>query len=178
MPSRFDAEPLMHIVWEDAQELHANAWNPNVVFRPEVKLLEHSILTNGWIQPILINTGRTIIDGFHRWSLAKDSAALKARYKGMVPCVVLDLSEADAMLMTVRINRAKGQHAAVRMSDLVQDLVEQKGLAPSQVAQGIGASVDEVQLLLTRDVFKSKNLADVPYSQAWTVADNGRKNPR
>jgi len=31
----------------------------------EMNLIEKSILKTGWIQPILVNTNRTIIDGFH-----------------------------------------------------------------------------------------------------------------
>ena len=173
--SMFKDEPLMNIEWHDAQMLRANGWNPNVVFRPELKLLEFSILRSGWVQPIIINGNQLIIDGFHRWSLSKDSNALKAKYKGQVPCVVMDISDPEAMLLTVRINRAKGSHAAVRMSDLVQELITTYGYTMVQVAEGIGAAPGEVDLLLERDVFKAKNLASAPYSEAWVPRESRHK---
>lgn len=170
--SIFAREPIMNVEWQDAQTLRANGWNPNVVFRPELRLLELSILRTGWVQPILINRDLLIIDGFHRWSLSKDSNALKAKYKGQVPCVVMNISDPEAMLLTVRINRAKGSHAAVRMSDLVRTLVDTYGYTAAQIEEGIGAGPGEVQLLLERDVFKSKNLAAAPYSQAWVPRES------
>lgn len=174
--SMFANEPIMKVSWQDAQLLRANAWNPNVVMRPELKLLEHSILTTGWVQPILVNPADIIIDGFHRWTLSLHSERLKARYKGQVPCCVLPLSEAEAMLMTVRINRAKGSHAAVRMSDLVRTLVQVHGYTPAQIEQGIGASPGEVELLLQRDVFKHKDLKDAPFSRAWVPREGTDRN--
>ena len=41
--------PIDSIEWIDAELLTANDYNPNVVLRHEFKLLEHSLLKNGWI---------------------------------------------------------------------------------------------------------------------------------
>ena len=35
-----------------------------------MKLLTQSILTNGWTLPIVVREDYTIIDGFHRWTVA------------------------------------------------------------------------------------------------------------
>ena len=48
------------------------------------------------------------IDGFHRWTLSLRSERLKGKYNGDVPCCLLNTDLPEAMLMTVRINRAKG----------------------------------------------------------------------
>ena len=53
--------PIDNIKWLDANELNGNDYNPNVVFTPELKLLETSILKTGWVQPILISKDKTII---------------------------------------------------------------------------------------------------------------------
>lgn len=66
-------DPINSIQWLDAGTLKANHYNPNVVMNTELRLLERSILQTGWIQPILVNANRIIIDGFHRWSLSKIS---------------------------------------------------------------------------------------------------------
>lgn len=173
--SLFAQEPIMNIQWEDAQLLRPNGWNPNVVFTPELRLLEHSILTTGWVQPVLINSKSLIIDGFHRWTLSMKSDPIKARYRGQVPCCILPLNDPQAMMLTVRINRAKGQHAAVRMSDLVMALVHDHGYSKAAVAKGIGASMDEVELLLCPDVFVARDLKNAPYSRAWVPRETGHE---
>lgn len=170
----FKSDPVCMIEWVPALELNANAWNPNVVFKQELKLLETSIMRTGWIQPILISKLGTIIDGFHRWRLAQDSKQLMERYKGKVPCARLDVDEAEAKMLTVRINRAKWTHVAVRMAEIVQQLVDEHGLLPEQIAVGIGAGRDEVDLLYQNSIFKARNLADAPYSKAWYPAEGGR----
>ena len=130
-------DPINRIEWRVASALNANDYNPNVVFTPELKLLERSILKTGWVQPILITKNGTIIDGFHRHRLAQDSAKLKEKYGGKVPCAVMDISETEAMVVTIRMNRAKGSHVAVRMSEIVRNLIDNMGVLPEELAQDI-----------------------------------------
>ena len=160
-------EPIMNVEWRDAAALQANSWNPNVVFTPELRLLERSILKCGWIQPIIVNPDGLVIDGFHRWRLSQDSAPIKERYHGKVPCVVMNLSKPEAMLLTIRINRAKGSHVAVQMSEIVRELVDAHNYDPKQIADNIGATMDEIDLLYQDGVFKMKNIKDYKYSKAW-----------
>ena len=159
-------DPIMRIQWKPAELLTANGWNPNYVMDDELRLIETSILRNGWVQPILVRPNDEIVDGFHRWRLAQDSKLLKAKYDGFVPCVTLDISEAEAMMLTVRINRAKGKHAALRMSGLVRALLD-KGLEREEIARGIGATLDEVETLSHEDVFAMKGTREYRYSQSW-----------
>lgn len=170
-------EPLMSIRWLPADDLVANSYNPNRVFSPELKLLEANILAIGWVQPILVNTEGVIIDGFHRWVLSRESPAFQARWKRMVPCAVLDIPREEAMMLTVRMNRAKGSHISVDMSALVKRLVNEHGLSKQAIAEGIGGTQDEVTLLLQDNVFKAKGVADHKYSRAW-VPKESRRDPR
>lgn len=167
----FPTEPLMNVEWVKAESLKANSYNPNVVFSPELRLLEYSILQTGWIQPILVSADNTIIDGFHRWRLAQDGKALQARYRGYVPVVRLPLDRPAAMLMTIRINRAKGTHVALRMSEIVHELIEEHHLDPQEIAQNIGAGLDEVRLLAQDGVFAAKDIKNYKYSKAWIPAE-------
>jgi ParB-like chromosome segregation protein Spo0J len=168
-------DPINQVKWLPAVELDGNDYNPNMVMTPELRLLERSILLTGWVQPILITRDRIIIDGFHRWRLALDSSKLKARYNGLVPCAELDVDRATAMIMTVRMNRAKGVHAAFRMSAVIKELVDQHGVDLSTLAQEIGATKDEINLLYQEGVFSSKNIDKYKYSDAWYPAENGKK---
>ena len=60
-------EPIDNIQWVESSKLKPNNWNPNRVLKAEFDLLVYNIQTLGWVQPIIINTNYTIIDGFHRW---------------------------------------------------------------------------------------------------------------
>lgn len=161
------SHPIDNIVWMQASKLRGNDYNPNVVHNPELRLLEHSLLATGWIQPILINPNNIIIDGFHRASLARDSKRLKARDDGLCPCAILDVSDAEARLMTIRINRAKGTHVAIRMSDIVKELIDDYGMTKEEIRQGIGATSAEIDLLYAGDVFIQKDIKNAKYSNAW-----------
>jgi ParB-like chromosome segregation protein Spo0J len=165
-------EPISKIEWRSADSLQANDYNPNVVFTPELRLLELSILRHGWIQPVIIREDGTIIDGFHRWALSRDSKALRAKYGGQLPCVVFRLSDEDAMLLTIRMNRAKGTHVALRMAHLVKRLIDVCGAAPDYIAREIGASRAEVDLLYQDNLFKARKLDQAPYSEAWAPAES------
>src|SRR5688500_8808372 len=61
-------EPVDCIVWERGDKVFANDYNPNSVAPPEMKLLEVSILEDGYTQPIVtFDEGelKTVVDGFH-----------------------------------------------------------------------------------------------------------------
>jgi hypothetical protein len=162
-----ESDPVCNIEWIHAGQLEANSYNPNVCFNAELRLLERSILLTGWVQPVLISRENMIIDGFHRTRLALDSRALMDRYGGMVPCSRLDVDRPTAMIMTIRMNRAKGSHVAIRMSEVVRELVADHGIDKRAVADEIGATMDEIDLLLQDGVFKKKNIKDYKYSKAW-----------
>ena len=167
----FNSEPVMNIIWRRAVELEANGWNPNVVFDAELKLLERSILQCGWIQPIIINPDGLIIDGFHRWRLSIESAAIAVKYHKLVPCVVMQVTKPEAMLLTIRINRAKGSHVAFQMSAIVRELIDVHHYDRQEIAQNIGAMLDEIDLLYQDGVFKMKNIADYRFGKAWYPAE-------
>lgn len=160
-------DPICRIEWKHVDSLNPNSWNPNVVLTKELRLLEYSILASGWIQPILVNGNGIIIDGFHRWTLAKTSKQLQEKYDGQVPCVILGISDAKAMLQTIRINRAKGSHVACRMSEIIKRLVNEFDMPTEQIEIEIGAHPGEVALLYQDSIFKEKGVDKVPYSPAW-----------
>jgi ParB-like chromosome segregation protein Spo0J len=159
--------PIERIEWVDTADLVANSYNPNVVYNKELDLLAHSIIKNGWIQPILITQDNIIIDGFHRYSLAINHKGVREYSNGKVPCVRMELTEAERMFLTIRINRAKGSHIAVKMHEIIVSLVEDHGISLKQVCKEIGATKAEVELLLQDDVFKKLDIQNHKYSKAW-----------
>lgn len=168
-------DPIARIEWRDVDTLDANDYNPNHVFGPEMRLLERSILAMGWVQPILVTRDGVIVDGFHRATLARTSAAIRERYGAAVPCAVLDLTRPAAMMTTIRINRAKGTHAALHMHAIVRELIETHGFDPQEVAAEIGATIEEIDLLRQEDVFEAKGTPAHRYSRAWVPTETRPK---
>ena len=166
MESSKEKQPISNVQWIDVNLLSANDYNPNVVFSDEMKLLRFSIKKNGWIQPILVTQDYCIIDGFHRATLAKMNKDITI--DGKVPVVVMQMNEAERMMLTIRINRAKGSHVAVKMADIIHKLVNDYGIPLQQVCDGIGARKEEVELLLMDNVFQAKGIDEhTKYSKAW-----------
>ena len=163
----FNNEPISQIKWVDARNLKANDYNPNVVLNQELKLLEFSILKQGWIQPILVSDDGEIIDGYHRYWLSTHSDAIIEKYGYQVPVVSLDLDIVERMLLTIRINRAKGNHIAFKMHEIVYRLLNDFHIPPERVAEEIGASKKEIDLLSKKDVFEALDIEHYEYSKAW-----------
>jgi ParB-like chromosome segregation protein Spo0J len=161
------SHPLENVKWLLASTLNANAYNPNVVFTPELRLLERSLLLTGWVQPVLVSKDLTIIDGFHRRCLAMESKALQKRDHGKVPCAILDVEPWQAMVLTIRMNRAKGTHVAAKMHDIVRELIDKHNLDPQEIALEIGATREEIDLLYQDGVFSAKKIKDHVFSKAW-----------
>jgi len=159
--------PIETIEWIDPKELKANDYNPNVVFTKEMRLLEFSMKRQGWIQPILVAKSMIIIDGFHRYMISKKNDWL-------IPCCVLDIDETERKLLTIRINRAKGSHVAVKMSDIIKSLIAD-GVSVEHIAEGIGGDKAEVELLSRESVFEKFNLDGHEYSRSWVPRNVKKK---
>ncbi len=143
-------QPVAAVRWVMPDTLRANAYNPNTVFGPEMRLLKLSILDHGWTQPIVARRDGEIVDGFHRWTLARTDADVQALTGGLCPVVFLDaVTLEEQMLATVRHNRARGQHGVVRMGAIVRAL--------------LGAGMNEVMVgsLLQMEDEEVERLADL-----------------
>lgn len=169
--------PISRVQWEDVNNLRANSYNPNHVLTPEMKLLRHSILIQGWIQPILVSHDPEagegvyeIIDGFHRYSLAKTDPEVNHLTGGRVPVVIMEMTRSERMMLTIRINRARGNHMAFKMHEIVAELVHDLGVTIPEICLKIGADKHEVELLLQENVFQKKDVKNHTYSKAWVPA--------
>lgn len=159
--------PIDNIEWVDPTTLRANGYNPNVVLTQELNLLKHSLLAQGWLQPVLASTEGEIIDGYHRWWLSHNDKDVMKMSEGKVPVAFLDLTEAERMTLTIRINRAKGNHVAYKMHEIVYKLNKELGMDLDTIAKEIGANKKEVELLMQEGVFSVKDTQNHKYSKAW-----------
>lgn len=162
-------QPINNIQWIPVTELQCNDYNPNHVFQQELELIHTSIKRNGWLQPILINQDKTIIDGYHRVTLLKTSKTLYNQTGGKVPCITLNLTKPEQILLTIRINRAKGTHTAYKLHEAITQLHQDYNIPVEVLSKEIGANKEEIQLLLQENIFTQKQYNETTlYNQAWT----------
>jgi hypothetical protein len=140
------AHPLDLVEWVEPSTLKANDYNPNHVFTKEMQLLKLSILEDGWTQPVVVTPDGVIVDGFHRWTLASTDEDVRRVSGGMVPVVrTRPRDAARQRAATVRHNRARGQHAILRMKEIVNAMLEK--MTREEVATSLGMEMEEVDRL-------------------------------
>ena len=147
--------PLSSLQWGDRDALHANDYNPNKVSEDNLKLLTQSILTNGWTLPIVVRPDYTIIDGFHRWTVA-GREPLHTKLGGKVPVVIVDHHGDDSadVYGTITHNRARGTHLLEPMKAIVKRLLDE-GKTVNEIGKQLGMKPEEVFRLsgFTREEF-------------------------
>ena len=147
--------PLSSLQWVDRERLRANDYNPNKLTEDNLKLLTQSILTNGWTLPIVVRPDYTIIDGFHRWTVA-GREPLKTALKGKVPVVIVDHHGDDSadVYGTITHNRARGTHLLEPMKAIVKRLLDD-GKNIKEISKELGMKPEEIFRLsgFTRDEF-------------------------
>ena len=171
--SPFRNEPVDFVKWVASDEVYANDYNPNSVAPPEMELLAHSILSDGYTQPIVTfptSFGREVVDGFHRNRVGKENSDVRFRVMGYLPVVTIKDSQSDLgdrIASTIRHNRARGKHKVDAMSDIVIEL-KRRNWSDEKIAKNLGMDADEVlrlcQITGLAEAFKNKE-----FSEAWEV---------
>jgi ParB-like chromosome segregation protein Spo0J len=174
--SPFKSEPVDCVQWVPASVVEANDYNPNSVAPPEMKLLEHSITEDGYTQPIVAwsnDNKYTVVDGFHRHRVGKESQSVCARVHGHLPLAVINNDRADRndrIASTIRHNRARGKHKVESMSEIVIEL-KKRNWSDDKIGRELGMDPDEVlrlcQVSGLADVFK-----DHEFSKSWEVGSD------
>ncbi|WP_018600977.1 ParB/RepB/Spo0J family partition protein [Mycobacterium sp. 155] len=165
-------QPIDCVLWVDAETVHGNAYNPNSVAPPEMRLLERSIEADGFTQPIVTwraaaAEGLEVVDGFHRHLVGKGKAVAR-RLHGRLPVTVANADRTDLpdrMASTIRHNRARGEHRVEGMSEIVVELAR-RGKTDEWIGTELGMDADEVRRL--RQVGGiAEMFADDEFSEAW-----------
>lgn len=175
--SPFKDEPVDCVQWVKNDKVSANDYNPNKVAPPEMKLLELSIMNDGYTQPIVgwsstEKDGVEVIDGFHRSRVGKESNVVKERVQGYLPFVDIrteQSSKNDRMASTIRHNRARGKHQVDAMSEIVIEL-KNRNWRNARIARELG--MDEEEVLRLCQISGLENLfTDKDFSNAWEASD-------
>ena len=150
-------------------KIQSNAYNPNNVAPPEMKLLYQSIKEDGYTMPIVcyrLEDGTyEIVDGFHRYQIMKTCQDIYDREEGMMPVVVIDKPLENRMASTIRHNRARGSHSIELMTNIVAELVE-AGMSDAWMLKNLG--MDAQELLRLKQLSGIAALfRDGDFSRAW-----------
>ncbi len=149
------------------EKLKPNDYNPNSVSKQNLELLTQSILSNGWTLPIVVRPDFTIIDGFHRWTVAGQEPLLSL-LGGMVPVVIVDHKDKSGDVYgTITHNRARGVHQLGPMKKIVKGLLDD-GKSVSEIAKELGMTAEEVFRLsdFSRDDFLELMARSPTYTKA------------
>ena len=173
--SPFASEPVDCVQWVLADDVHANDYNPNSVAPPEMRLLEHSILSDGYTQPIVAwpqEASYEVVDGFHRNRVGKECREVAERIHGYLPIVQIKASQSDLtdrMASTIRHNRARGKHRVEAMTDIVVEL-KRRNWSDEKIGKNLGMDPDEV-LRLAQISGIAEMFTDPDFSASWDLAD-------
>lgn len=162
--------PLGTLQWIERNKLRPNDYNPNKVSKENLKLLTQSILTNGWTLPIVVRPDMTIIDGFHRWTVAGEEP-LFSMLGGKVPVVIVSHEDESGNIYgTVTHNRARGTHLLEPMKAIVQRLIDEDKTV-EEIGKQLGMRPEEIFRLsnFTREDFLNMMVKDNKYSSAQFV---------
>lgn len=167
-------EPVDCVLWLRSDNVQANDYNPNSVAPPEMRLLQLSIMQDGYTQPIVgwPADGKTeVVDGFHRSRVGKEVGAVRKRTRDRLPVAIINTertAKEDRIAATIRHNRARGKHSVDAMSDIVVDLAR-RNWSNDRIAQELGMEPDEV-LRLKQITGLAELFADREFSEAWEAA--------
>ncbi len=145
-----EQQPISKVEWVDRDSIEPNDYNPNKQAPPEHRLLEVSILQDGWTQPIVVfdagdGSKPVIVDGEHRWRTSGKPSVSKMT-GGKVPIVRICKPCEDRIMATIRHNRARGEHAVINMAGLVKELI-QAGKDIEEICTLLGMEDEEVERL-------------------------------
>lgn len=148
----------LEVQYVDLGAVTPNSYNPNRQSDHDFELLLRSMEEDGFTQPIIVNQDMTIVDGEHRWRAA---AALGI---DQIPIVVVDMSDEQMRISTIRHNRARGSHDVDLEAQVLRDLQE---LGATEWAQDSLMMDDAEMNRLLDDIAAPEALADEEFSEAW-----------
>lgn len=162
--------PVYKIKAVPIEKIQANAYNPNHVAPPEMKLLYESIKNDGYTMPIVCyyledEDKYEIVDGYHRYTVMLTHKDIYEREQGLLPVSVINKDVSDRMASTIRHNRARGEHSIELMTNIVAEL-SKSGKSDAWILKNIGMDAEELlrlkQLSGLQELFKDKD-----FSKSW-----------
>lgn len=158
-------------------ELKFAPWRATYTLKPDLKLLRSSIEDYGLLSPLVVQSGTgMVIDGHHRLACISSSRSLTKTYSSGIQCVTVDVDEVDAMVMHVRLNRARGLIVAKYMSGIVKKINQSRKYSIEQIDELFNMTVTESELMLDGSLVKMRKIKEHTYSPAWVPIEAAAKS--
>jgi len=141
--------------------LRAPEWHANYLLRPDMRVVEKSIDTYGFLQNLVAQEDGTLIDGVYRAKIAERLGIAQ------VPVVLMKVDELQARILHVHLNRNRGLMVGKRLSDLIRDLLRSGEYETAYLANMLGITSDEMEVLADGTLIKHRNIPDHRFSRAW-----------
>ncbi|MBJ9134602.1 immunoglobulin-binding protein [Citrobacter farmeri] len=90
----FRDEPIGCVQWVPTECVTANDYNPEAISLVEQKILELSLVQDGFTQPVVVTVGRTedlhyhVMDGFQHYFISQ-KPILRKRLRGHIPVTII-----------------------------------------------------------------------------------------
>lgn len=107
-------------------KLQPNSWNPNKMSDVMMHKLREYLQREGLVEPIVVRPKGEcfeILGGYHRWRICKEDLGYET-----VPCVIVELDDRRAKILSVNLNELKGQSVPDLLARLVHDLSSEVSL--------------------------------------------------
>lgn len=129
----------LDIILLPIDKVHPNSWNPNKQTDRQFEAEIESILTHGFLAPILVRAskkGYEILDGEHRrkaMSIIIDKQMAGAKNvpnlvsEKKIPAIVIDVPDAQAKKLTIIMNETRGRAELGQLSILLESIADEMG---------------------------------------------------
>jgi ParB-like chromosome segregation protein Spo0J len=119
----------MEVIQIEVGRLRPNPWNVNCMDGKTQQKLTAYLKREGLVEPLVVRPHPKrdgdfeILGGYHRWSICKDRLGYET-----VPCVVVDLDDRRAKILSVNLNSMKGETVPSLLSNLLNGLQQEMPL--------------------------------------------------
>jgi ParB/RepB/Spo0J family partition protein len=156
---KFNKLERLSVTYVPTDAIKPNSYNPNRQSPEDFELLLRSIEEDGFTSVITVQEGvNEIVDGEHRWRAAQALGLTE------IPVVFVDMTTAQRMVSTLRMNRARGNEDVELSAQVLRDLQAIGALDHAQ--DSLALSDAEINLLIT-NVAAPELLAGDDFTDAW-----------
>lgn len=167
---------MTEIAYVSPNSLSLAPWRTTYTLSPDLAVLARSIHKYGILTPIIVRqTGMTIIDGHERCLLAMNNHTVRESVGETIPALILQCTEAEAMILHVQMNRGRGTVVSKKLSSLVRKLLLSGAADESELMGALNMTADEFDLLVDGTIIKHRAIKDHLYSRAWVPIESATK---
>ena len=127
--------------------------NPNKMDDEKFNMLVEAMRSEGFLQPVLINSDNLLFDGHHRYYAAQ---IVGGGSDIEIPCVEKSMDNLRGTALGIGMNRLRGELSLADTATVLQEIARDSGYEYDELSKLSGFTPDELETLL-----QPTDLADV-----------------